>query len=131
MAAAAVVLAFALPALGQQGPESLLPEGFGDPAPSAPNNPTRPSSSSTPSTAKTATSSANPASGDVSADDAADDAEEDEEDAQEMVVRYDVPPAARRSLNAIGIISETSGGFPAASFGATNGAFLKQVVERT
>ena len=130
MAAAAVVLAFALPALGQQGPESLLPEGFGDPAPSAPNNPARPSSS-TPSTTKTGTSPANPASGDVSADAAADDAEEDEEDAQEMVVRYDVPPAARRSLNAIGIISETSGGFPAASFGVTNGAFLKQVVERT
>ena len=130
LAAAAVVLAFALPALGQQGPESLLPEGFGDPAPSAPNNPARPSSSS-PSTTKAGTSPANPASGDVSADAAADDAEEDEEDAQEMVVRYDVPPAARRSLNAIGIISETSGGFPAASFGATNGAFLKQVVERT
>ena len=130
LAAAAVVLAFALPALGQQGPESLLPEGFGDPAPSAPNNPARPSSS-TPSTSKAGTSSANPASGDVSADAAADGAEEDEEDAQEMVVRYDVPPAARRSLSAIGIISETSGGFPAASFGATNGAFLKQVVERT
>ena len=48
-----------------------------------------------------------------------------------MVIRYDVPPAARRSLNAIGIISETSGGFPASSFGVTNGAFLKQVVERT
>lgn len=130
LAAAAVVLAFALPALGQQGPESLLPEGFGDPAPSAPNNPARPSSSS-PSTTKAGTSPANPASGAVSADAAADDAEEDEEDAQEMVVRYDVPPAARRSLNAIGIISETSGGFPASSFGATNGAFLKQVVERT
>lgn len=130
LAAAAVVLAFALPALGQQGPESLLPEGFGDPAPSAPNNPARPSSS-TPSTTKAGTSPANPASGDVSADAAADSAEEDEEDAQEMVVRYDVPPAARRSLSAIGIISETSGGFPAASFGATNGAFLKQVVERT
>lgn len=130
LAAAAVVLAFALPALGQQGPKSLLPEGFGDPAPSAPNNPARPSSSS-PSTTKAGTSPANPASGDVSADAAADDAEEDEEDAQEMVVRYDVPPAARRSLNAIGIISETSGGFPASSFGATNGAFLKQVVERT
>ncbi len=130
LAAAAVILAFALPALGQQGPESLLPEGFGDPAPSAPNNPARPSSS-TPSTTKAGTSSANPASGAVSADAAADGAEEDEEDAQEMVVRYDVPPAARRSLSAIGIISETSGGFPAASFGATNGAFLKQVVERT
>ena len=130
LAAAAVVLACALPALGQQGPESLLPEGFGDPAPSAPNNPARPSSS-TPPTTKAGTSPANPASGDVSADAAADGAEEDEEDAQEMVVRYDVPPAARRSLSAIGIISETSGGFPAASFGATNGAFLKQVVERT
>jgi len=133
LAAAAVVLAFALPALGQQGPESLLPEGFGDPTPPAPNNPVRPSPSSAPSIAKNGTPSANPALGEASADAAADetDVDEDEGDAQEMVVRYDVPRAARRSLNAIGIISETSGGFPAASFGATNGAFLKQVVERT
>lgn len=31
--ASALVLVFSLPALGQQGPESLLPEGFGDPPP--------------------------------------------------------------------------------------------------
>jgi hypothetical protein len=133
LAATAVILAFALPALGQQGPESLLPEGFGDPAPPAPTNPARPTPSNTPSTPATGTSSVKPVSGQAGAEVATDEAaaEEDEEDAQEMVIRYDVPPAARRSLSAIGIISETSGGFPAASFGSMDGVFLKQVVERT
>ncbi|MFN3452633.1 MAG: hypothetical protein ACK4ZE_10800, partial [Sphingorhabdus sp.] len=133
LAATAVILAFALPALGQQGPESLLPEGFGDPAPPAPANPARPAPSTAPSTPTTGTPSASPASGQTGAEAATDEAvaEEEEEDAQEMVIRYDVPPAARRSLSAIGIISETSGGFPAASFGSMDGTFLKQVVERT
>ena len=133
LAATAAILAFALPALGQQGPESLLPEGFGDPAPPAPTSPARPTPSNTPSTPSTGTSSAKPVSGQAGTEAATDEAaaEEDEEDAQEMVIRYDVPPAARRSLNAIGIISEASGGFPAASFGSMDGVFLKQVVERT
>lgn len=132
MAATAVILAFALPALGQQGPESLLPEGFGDPAPPAPANPARPVPSTAPSTPTTGTPSANPTSGQTGTATATDEADaEEEEDAQEMVIRYDVPPAARRSLSAIGIIAETSGGFPAASFGSMDGAFLKQVVERT
>lgn len=132
LAATAVVLAFALPALGQQGPESLLPEGFGDPAPPAPANPARPAQSTTPSTTTTGTPSANPTSGQTGADAATEEAAaEEEEEAQELVIRYDVPPAARRSLSSIGIISETSGGFPAASFGSMNGGFLKQVVERT
>ena len=60
-----------------------------------------------------------------------DDEEEDEDEDEELVIRYDVPSAARRSLDEIGIISEASGGFPSGAFGVTKGSFLKQVLERT
>ena len=70
--------------------------------------------------------STTPADGEAAA---AEDEEEEEE--PELVIRFDVPPAARRSLGAVGIITEASGGFPADSFGALDGAFLSQVVERT
>ena len=49
-------MGLSLPVLGQQGPESLLPPGFGDPAP-PPAKPT-PQPSSTPSGASPATGSA-------------------------------------------------------------------------
>ena len=64
---------------------------------------------------------------------AADAEKEDDEDEkeEELVIRYDVPPAARRSLTAVGIISESSGGYPVGAFGVTKGTFLKQVLQRT
>ena len=117
---------FAIPALGQQAPESLLPEGFGDPAqppvatPARPNN-ANPSASATISGQTTSTV----------VDDAEEEDAEAEEDAEELVIRYDIPPGARRSLTAVGVISEQSGGFPAQAFGSLDGVFLKQVVERT
>lgn len=127
-------MVFALPVLGQQGPESLLPEGFGDPPPPP-----------TPTTARPPTvspdQSGNPSSPRPSGidetsspdeSDTSDDEDEDEEDKEEeLVIRYDVPPAARRSLAAVGIMSEASGGFPAGAFGETGGTFLKQVLSRT
>jgi hypothetical protein len=132
LAAGALAMVFALPALGQQGPESLLPEGFGDPAPPPAPPTTRP-----PTTGPTlpgAPTSPRPSStGDTAATDDGDekDDEEDEDEEEELVIRYDVPPAARRSLKAIGIMSAASGGFPAEAFGTTDGMFLKQVVSRT
>ena len=130
LVASALVLVISLPALGQQGPESLLPEGFGDPAPAPTTPPGRPTQA-TPGTPSGATSpSETPtAPGDASVDEP--DPDEDEEEEPELIIRYDVPPAARRSLDAVGIISEASGGFPADAFGTLDGAFLKQVVERT
>jgi len=126
---------FALPALGQQGPESLLPEGFGDPPP--PPATTRPPTTSpaqpgTPSSPRPSTVN-EPSSGNPDADEEEDaEGDKDEEDEEEeLVIRYDVPPAARRSLKAIGIMSEASGGFPAEAFGTMDGMFLKQVVTRT
>ncbi|MBC7985805.1 MAG: hypothetical protein H7X93_03920, partial [Sphingomonadaceae bacterium] len=39
LAAGSALAALSLPALGQDAPESLLPEGFGDPAPAPPPPP--------------------------------------------------------------------------------------------
>jgi hypothetical protein len=132
LVAGAAGVIFALPAIGQQGPESLLPPGFGDPPPppattrppvtdpAIPGNPTapRPATSAAPGKAPSAT-------------DADDEKDEEDEEEEELVIRYDVPPAARRSLTAVGIVSEGSGGYPATAFGITKGTFLKQVLERT
>ena len=123
LVASALVLVFSLPALGQQGPESLLPEGFGDPAPPP-----------TPVTARPAPNNTASPVGAPSANSVAEDeSETEEEDAEEpeLAIRFDVPPSARQSLNDIGILSEASGGFPANSFGRVDGAFLNQILKRT
>lgn len=127
LVASALVLVFALPALGQQGPESLLPEGFGDPPPP----PTPVAGRPAPTVPGTADGAASQTPSAVTGDADATTNEEEEEEEPELVIRFDVPPAARRSLAAVGIISEASGGFPADSFGTLDGAFLNQVVERT
>lgn len=121
--ASALVLVFSLPALGQQGPESLLPEGFGDPPPP----PTPPAGRPVPNAAKSpvGTTAAPPLTEDESA------TEEEDEEEPELVIRFDVPPSARKSLDDIGILSQASGGFPADSFGTLDGAFLSQILERT
>lgn len=123
LVASALVLVFSLPALGQQGPESLLPEGFGDPAPPPTPLTGRPAPNGTgsPVGATSATS--------VTEDESATDEEDAEE--PELAIRFDVPPSARQSLNDIGILSEASGGFPANSFGRLDGAFLNQILKRT
>jgi hypothetical protein len=134
LAAGAAGIVFALPAIGQQGPESLLPPGFGDPAvppPPATNRPPPPAPAvpgdpATIAATPGATSKNDSATGDQDEKD-----EDDEDDEEELVIRYDVPPAARRSLSAVGIISEASGGYPGNAFGLTNGAFLQQVLQRT
>ncbi len=132
-------MVFALPAIGQQGPESLLPEGFGDPPPpTAPSTnrpsgtgPVQPGSPTSPRlpTPEEALSSQNDDPKDELDED--EDEEDEEDDEEELVIRYDVPPAARRSLKAVGIMSAASGGFPAEAFGTTDGLFLKQVLSRT
>jgi len=123
LVASALVLVFSLPAVGQQGPESLLPEGFGDPAPPPTPIAGRPSPNVTGSPV-----GATPATS-LTEDESATE-EEDEED-PELAIRFDVPPSARQSLNDIGILSEASGGFPANSFGTLDGAFLNQILKRT
>ncbi len=133
LVAGAAGIIFTLPAIGQQGPESLLPPGFGDPAPPPPPSTNRPPTTGpvtpgNPSTTRPATST-EPASVLSETEDKKKDDETDDE--ADLVIRYDVPPGARRSLSAVGIISQASGGYPVAAFGITKGGFLKQVLQRT
>lgn len=136
MAVGAAALIFTLPALGQQGPESLLPPGFGDPPP-PPAPPTSRAPTTGPAVPGTPTSprpsTTEPSASSSNEDEKDDEEEEEDEDdeEEELVIRYDVPPAARRSLKAVGIMSSATGGFPAEAFGTTDGQFLKQVVNRT
>lgn len=130
--AAVAALVYTIPVLGQQGPESLLPPGFNDPAPPPAARPA-PSASTGPAAPRPsdAAPGAPLPTGETAA--AADEAaEEDEEEEQEDTEpRYDVPPTARRSLKAVGLFTDVSGGFAANAYGVTGGKFLTQVVQRT
>ncbi len=139
----------AIPAIGQNSPESLLPPGFGDPAPPPPSppkqntppaspgaSPSTPSQQTSPSNTenspsrKPSSSSSNTASGAARSDDSKSDSE-DEEDLEEVRIVFDVPPAGRRSLNQVGIISEAKGGFAPTAFGNADGEFLNNVITST
>jgi hypothetical protein len=133
-------LAIALPAIGQDSPESLLPPGFGDPPPPSPPSvprPPRPNAGS-PNTATPVTGS-RPASGAPINTGIAPDGSilseqgKDGEEDQPVEVKqvFDVPPAGRRSLTQIGIISNVSGGFASTAFGQANGIFLQSILRNT
>ena len=127
-------LVYSLPVWGQQGPESLLPPGFNDPAPPPARAPSsapaavgqRPAGPSP----VTATDPAQGGAVTAATDDNADD-KGDEEEAEDSEPRYDVPPTARRSLKAVGLFTDAEGGFPANAYGMIDGKFLTQLVQRT
>lgn len=143
-----VAVALALPALGQDGPESLLPPGFGTPPPPPPPATQSPSQPSAPSTsgggqgpnAPSPGSSAGSPPGvfelpspeelqSAAADRPAptrddEDEEEEDEDEEGLVIRFDVPPSARRSLDLVGVVTEAEGGYPADLFAGSNGPYL-------
>lgn len=132
--AGVAALVYTIPVLGQQGPESLLPPGFNDPAPPPTTRPTPPPSSNTtrPADGAPTSPSAAPSNNGATPASTSEDPEKDEEEDEEATeVRYDVPPTARRSLKAVGLFTDASGGFPADAFGALDGKFLTQVVQRT
>ncbi len=141
LSAAAIVfvtasaLTLSLPATGQDKPESLLPPGFGDPpAPSPPASPSPPRptavSPASPPTVRPMTG----AVGDVTkegslVDPATKGAEGDVPTEAKQV--FDVPPAGRRSLSQVGIISDALGGFPKGAFGQANGTYLTNILRNT
>ena len=128
-------LVYTIPVLGQQGPESLLPPGFNDPAPPPAARPS-PAPSTGPATNRPAetvpgsTGSSEVVTGDAASPDEVADEEADEEE-EDIEPRYDVPPTARRSLKAVGLFTDQSGGFPVDAYGSIDGKFLTQVIQRT
>ncbi|MFN5824843.1 MAG: hypothetical protein ACK44T_12555, partial [Sphingomonadales bacterium] len=113
-------LVYSLPVWGQQGPESLLPPGFNDPAPPPARAPSsapvaggqRPAAPSPATATDPAQGGAVTAATDATAEDKG-----DEEEAEDSEPRYDVPPTARRSLKAVGLFTDAAGGFPANAYG--------------
>ncbi|MEY4869835.1 MAG: hypothetical protein RIS11_1029, partial [Pseudomonadota bacterium] len=127
-------LVYSLPVWGQQGPESLLPPGFNDPAPPPARAPSSaPAAGGQRPAAPSPATASDPAQGGAvtaATDDNADD-KGDEEEAEDSEPRYDVPPTARRSLKAVGLFTDAAGGFPANAYGVIDGKFLTQLVQRT
>jgi YD repeat-containing protein len=129
----AAALALVLPVVAQ---ESLLPEGFGDPAPAPTERPApTPTPAPTPKGGSTGGSSA-PASAsggfvsETAGDAAADAADAGDEGAETGILRYDLPPGARRSLARIGPLTPENGGLAANAFGA-RGAFAARIMRAT
>ncbi len=131
---------FALPAVSQDAPESLLPPGFDDPAPPPPEPtpetpdasnvapppvsqprdnppqpslvPSRPEDSGPNNVKSTSNSEQNSAI-----------SEEDEP------LRYIVPTAKRRSLGVVGVINESQGGFEQSIFKERDGEYLTRLMK--
>lgn len=123
-AAALAALAVAIPALAQDQPESILPPGFGDPAP-APSPSPQPSPSATENvTTNTVTPESTVQV--VSLDDALAD-----------LVELDIPPPielpehARRDPALVGPLPPAQTGFREQSWGGASGKFLSQLMRRT
>lgn len=136
----------------QSAPESLLPPGFDDPVPAPNPSPTptpRPTAANTPATntgtpAPSATST--PVIQPLPELDAADiqlpenfpSLEEleamDTDELDELLglkPRYDIPPAARRSLAQVGVLGPEEGGFATASLAAQPASLVRAVLAGT
>lgn len=117
--AGVAALALALPAIGQNAPESLLPPGFGEqPAPQrAPDRPAAPEAPSTEASALT----------DQTVPDD-EEAAEEEETAEDKPI--ELPDAARRPVDVVGPLAPGQGGLGPDAFGRSNGRHLS-VLMRT
>jgi hypothetical protein len=127
-------LALAIPVLAQ-GPESLLPEGFGEPTPAAPAP--RPQPAPTPPAAPAAPSISAPSTAAPATTAALNEAEAVLPDAanatagDEIAEKYDLPPSARRSLDSIGPLTPELGGLGQSAFGHGNGKDLAAIMAAT
>ncbi len=139
LSGSALAAALVLPVVAQ---ESLLPEGFGTPAPSpAPGPAPAPAPSSTAATAPKAASPAvpkgaaplaPPVTATLPADDGTD-AESDASDIEEGTsgqLKYDLPPGARRLLTRIGPLTPETGGMAPDAFGV-RGQYAAAIMRNT
>lgn len=118
LSGSAIAAALVLPALAQ---ESLLPEGFGTPAPSpaptpAPTpRPGTPAPTATPT--PTPTGVTPPAVVPTTGAAAEDETLEEGEEVEPGTLKYDLPPGARRLLTRIGPLTPETGGLAPDAFG--------------
>lgn len=122
------LVALAIPALGQEAPESLLPPGFGDPVPTDTAPPPAQPGQPQPQQTRQPTSILPipipvPNGGQLSElTDEAKSAEDEKEEAE--VDPYDLPPEARRSPDFVGALTADNGGLGAGAWGNARGRYL-------
>ncbi len=123
LAAGLVGLAIAIPALGQNGPESLLPPGFGEPPPAAPpvSVPTAPVDD-LPGLALTPP--------DAVPAEAAPLTPEEEAAAAAEAAEKELPGRVRRSIDLVGPLGADDGGLDEDAFGHADGNFLRTLMRR-
>ncbi|HEX8668479.1 MAG TPA: hypothetical protein VF727_08945 [Allosphingosinicella sp.] len=140
LASGAAFLALAIPAAGQQGqeeePESILPPGFGEPAPpppappegSAPGTPPAEDPGSPPAVPEPGVV-ASPAPGVPTIQNSA---EEDLEALaqQQLPPPIEIPEESRRPTNVVGPLRAGNWGLGYDAFGNANGAFLAALMRR-
>ena len=131
----AAVAALALPAIGQDRPESILPPGFGDaPAPrraepeAQRKRPVEASRSTaaqdSPAKAPDPSPNIDPAGGTATTE-----VDADAEGAESTAVALvDMPQAARRAVDRVGLLGQTDGNMGAGAFAGTNGRYLARVM---
>lgn len=125
--AAGLGAALALPALGQDAPESLLPPGFGDPVPPRDTRPAPAAPApSAPGMAAPPVSILPPAALPPEIGAIEDVAAEKEEVAGPI----EVPDWARRPIDVAGPLGPGNSGLGADAFGTANGAFLSALMRR-
>lgn len=139
--AGAAVLAVALPAFGQQSPQSILPPGFGTSAKAPPSPPPpvqAPPPVVPPSAEPRELPAVAPAQGAPGADEgtnpeqaAATSAASAQANAAAAALRkQDLPEFARRSTDHVGFLSSAVTGIPRDGFGDTSGRFLATLMAR-
>ncbi|MFS0738758.1 hypothetical protein ABC347_17060 [Sphingomonas sp. 1P06PA] len=127
---AALALIAALPAIGQEAPESLLPEGFGDPTPPATapapgaGDPAVQPAPGAPPLLTLAPPPPTDAEIALTDEEAAAKAEAEAEAARDM------PEAIRRSPNRIGPLGTGGDGLGATAFGDADGRFLSALMRK-
>ncbi|WP_168454546.1 hypothetical protein [Sphingopyxis microcysteis] len=134
LSGSALAAALVLPAIAQ---ESLLPEGFGNPADTPAPRPTpTPSQTPAPTSAPkngTAPRLVTPTVGSTDTAGATDDADEDDVDDETVepgTLKYDLPPGARRLLTRIGPLTPETGGLGPDAFGV-RGQYAAAIMRRT
>jgi len=124
----------AIPAIGQDRPESILPPGFGDTPESAParrpdSDAAKPKPGSEAPTATTAApSAATPSDIPTDSTQTADATDETANDAETPVLLVDIPPQARRSTGVVGLLGATDGDMGHAAFANVRGQYLAKVM---
>lgn len=134
LSGSALAAALVLPAIAQ---ESLLPEGFGNPADTPAPRPTpTPSQTPAPTSAPkngTTPPPVTPTIGSTDTAGATNDADEDDVDDETVepgTLKYDLPPGARRLLTRIGPLTPETGGLGPDAFGV-RGQYAAAIMRRT